>query len=135
MSADPDELAEEEPQQVPLRDHIHHLKTASLQIDQTIQRTNRKIQKLLKERAKILTELGEWYGTNCARCKEIIAWSGRGKRPLFCSECKQIRRREYCKNWRRQHLDHVRAYTRRYRQRSKHQVHLMDDEPNPPDPM
>ena len=124
------ERDEEEPQPIPLRKYIRHLKNASLQIDQTIQGMNRKISELLQQQTKIKTDLGGFYGTNCGKCKVIIPFSGHGKRPLFCSTCKKIRRREFCKTWRRQHPNQVRDYMRRYRQRSKHFRPLADDEPN-----
>jgi hypothetical protein len=53
----------------------------------------------------------------CIRCRAQVPYSGAGKRPRYCTKCRQTARREYKHKWDASHREKRRIDQQKYRDR------------------
>lgn len=54
-------------------------------------------------------------GVNCYECGDPIVYSGRGRRPYYCPDCRKRKRRANIEAWRLRNPDSVRRYEEKHR--------------------
>ena len=99
------------------------IRQAKVELDVLEQAKQEIIEKLTVLRAS----LGQLLDAQCVLCKKVILWSGHGKAPRLCLECKKKRKNEYLQTWRDEHPDHIRNYMRSYRRRKRVLIPLDED--------
>ena len=82
---------------------------------ENVERCMREIESIQRIIEAEKLRIGELTGVQCGSCHSVIAWSGHGKRPKLCANCRGRLRREYLKNWRLKNAGHVTEYLRRRR--------------------